>query len=63
MLFKSIGHCKMWIQLACGAIIWVIGTSIILGLAFGIAYNMSSKLFFPPMKTAMTMLYEGLHMV
>jgi hypothetical protein len=52
----------MWIQLACGAIIWVIGSSITLGLVFGIAYNMFSKLFFPTMKIVMTILYEGLHM-
>jgi predicted membrane protein len=62
MLFGSTRHCKMWIQLACGAIIWVIGSSIILGLVFGIAYNMFSKLFFPTMKIVVTILYEGLHM-
>jgi hypothetical protein len=52
----------MWIQARCGAIIWIIGMFIILGFAFGIAYNVFSKLFFPTMKIVMTIFYEGLHM-
>jgi hypothetical protein len=62
MLFGSTWHRKMQIQSTCGAIIWVTGMSIILGLAFGIAYNMFSKLLFPTMKTIMTILHKGLHM-
>ncbi|CAK9227079.1 unnamed protein product [Sphagnum tenellum] len=37
---------KTWIRRACGAIVWVVVTAIILGLVFGIAYVLAGKVDF-----------------